>query len=97
MDEFELFLINSDYYIKYIANTHIASNIGTAKIVDIGRCESNMEDLLISMGFKEDYMILKEKLIFHYKNKPIWIYLFRTSKVESFEYTNINKVLKEDV
>jgi len=96
MEDYETFLTHSEYFIKYIANTHINSEIGTAKIIDIGRCESNMENILVSMGFKEDYMIIKNFLIFHYKNKPIWIYLYRISKTEAFEYINIPSY-REDI
>ena len=97
IEDYELFFTSSEYFLKYIGNTQIVSNIGTAKIVEIGRCESNMENILVSLGFIEDYMIFKWFAIFHYKNKPIWINLSRISEGKKFTYDNVRNQLKDQV
>jgi hypothetical protein len=81
IDKIEEYLILSKYYLKYIANTFINYDLGSANVVELSRCEDNMDMILQNMGYAIKYKIKKKGFYHKYKNLPIVIIIYSLEKM----------------
>jgi hypothetical protein len=70
----------SEYFIKYIGNTFLTYDEGSAAIVDLARCEDGMSNILLQFGYTERFRIKKKGKICRYRNKPIVILTYNMEK-----------------
>jgi hypothetical protein len=85
------------YFIKYIGNTFLNYDDGSAAIVDLSRCEDGMSSILLNLGYVEKYRVFKKDgKMFQYKNKPIIILTYFLDKpIESNEQTHKGPKLRQ--
>jgi hypothetical protein len=84
LDQISEFYQWSKFYIKYIGNTFLSFEEGNAAIVDLSRCEENMNNILLEFGYHERFKIKKRGKMCKYKNKPVVVLIFTMEKpVES--------------
>ena len=87
MDKIDEYLLLSKYFIKYIGSTFINYDLGSANIVDLARCEDNMDMILQNMGYVVKYKIKKKGLYYKFKNLPIVIIIYALEKLLDNENT----------
>jgi hypothetical protein len=75
MEKIDEYLIISKYYLKYSTPAFINFALGSSNIIEISRCEENMELVLASIGYKEKSITKKKGFLFKFKNYPILILL----------------------
>jgi hypothetical protein len=76
-DKIEEFLTISKYYLKYIANTFVNFPYGSASVVEMSRCEENMDNILMSLEYREKSKMKRVGELIRYKQYPIIIFLFK--------------------
>jgi hypothetical protein len=81
LEKLDEFLTISRCFLKYIANAFVTFNLGTANVVEIARCEENMELILFSLGYKEKSKLRKTGEFIKYKNESIVILLSNIEKL----------------
>jgi hypothetical protein len=81
LEKSDEFLTISRCFLKYIANAFVTFSLGTANVVDISRCEENMELLLTSLGYKEKSKIRKTGEFIKYKNESVVVFLCNVEKI----------------
>lgn len=62
---------------KYIASSIVQSSIGSASIVDLARCEENMDLMLLSLNYEKKSKVAKIGEIIKFKDQPIIIQLYK--------------------
>lgn len=95
MEKIEEYLIISKYYLKYFTNAFIDFRLGTSTIVEMARCEENMDMILTSLGYKEKSTIRKRGDLIKFKNSPIIILITQMEKL-SFEVAPSGTVVSND-
>lgn len=95
LEKLDEYLTISKYFVKYITNSYIGFPLGSCSIVEMSRCEENMEIILSSLGYKEKSRINKKGDFIKFRNYPIVIFLTSTEKVntgieENISNSNIN-------
>lgn len=90
IDNYDDMIRFSKVFIKYIANNKLNSKLGTAKVVEFARCEENIENILISFGYKVKSKIIKTFSLYKYKCYPIflipsYVFLSDTQKFDIYE------------
>lgn len=71
MNKLDEFIIFSEHYIKYISSTIINSEIGKASIVELSRCDKNMDDIINSLGYRLKSERKISGYLWKYKSYPI--------------------------
>jgi hypothetical protein len=90
LEKLDEYLTISKYFVKYITNSYIGFPLGSCSIVEMSRCEENMEIILSSLGYKEKRKISKKGDFIKFRNYPIVIFLTSTEKVNVGSEENIN-------
>jgi hypothetical protein len=75
MEKLDQFLIISKFFVKYINNTYIHFPLGSCRLIEMSRCEANMNEILLSIGYREKDKIKKSCEILKCKNSSIIICL----------------------
>jgi hypothetical protein len=81
LEKLDEFLTISRSFLKYIANDFVTFSSGSANIVEISRCEENMELILTCLGYREKSKIRKTGEFIKYKNESIVIFLCNIEKL----------------
>lgn len=92
LEKIDEFLTISKYFLKYIANTLVTYEAGSANIIEIARCEDNIPIILSHMAYKEKGKVKKLGEFIKYKNLPITILIYKLEKPEeqAFSTTNVS-------
>ena len=81
LEKLDEFLTISKSFLKYIANDFVTFSTGYANIVEISRCEENMESILSCLGYNEKLKIRKNGEFIKYKNESIVIFTCNVEKL----------------
>ena len=85
LEKLDEYLAISKYFMKYITNSYITFPMGNLSIVELARCEENMEHILTSLGYKEKSRIVKKGEFFKFRNLPVVIFLTSVGKINAEE------------
>jgi hypothetical protein len=91
IEKLDEFLTISRSFLKYISNSFETFSLGSANIVEISRCEENMELILTSIGYKEKSKVRKTGEFIKYKNESIAVFLCNVEKLSMTEANGVNE------
>jgi hypothetical protein len=92
LEKLDEYLTISKYFVKYITNSYIGFPLGSCSIVEMARCEENMEIILSSLGYREKSRIIKKGDFIKFRNYPIVIFLTSAEKVNIEENNTVHSV-----
>ncbi len=81
MEKLDEYLTISKFYMKYITNSYLNFPLGSCSIIEMARCEENMNLILTSLGYKEKSKIKKRGEFIKFRNLPIIICLNSVEKL----------------
>jgi hypothetical protein len=80
MEKIDEYIILSKYYLKYTTPAFINFPLGNSNIVEISRCEKNMDIILSSLGYREKSHYNKTGDFIKYKNMPVIVMMSAVEK-----------------
>lgn len=90
LEKLDEFITISRCFLKYIANAFVTFSLGTANVVELSRCEENMELILTSLGYKEKSKLRKTGEFIRYKNESIVLFICNVEKLAISTDVNAN-------